>query len=255
MERYIYLCEDSIEGIFSAIYQAYEEKHGHAANEIRIRERQFNREFFCCYREVDTDFDRAVKVARTVERDISREAYYFLQKAGASCRSEKADAMYRFVVEGLQTGSRVLRHLTTPYMHTLCDIEKNINNEICHWTEFLRFEELENGMLFARINPKNAVLPFMADHFSDRFSGEDWMIADTIHQTVLIHTGNQDCLYASMEEVEWDGLKLQYAAEEETLQELWKLFVDAIAIRERKNCNLQTQLLPLRFRKYMKEFS
>ena len=38
MERHIYLCEDSAEGIFSAIYKAYEDRYGHANNEIRIEE-------------------------------------------------------------------------------------------------------------------------------------------------------------------------------------------------------------------------
>ena len=38
------------------------------------------------------------------------------------------------------------------------------------------------------------------------------------------------------------------------MQKLWKLFVDTIAIKERTNRNLQRQLLPLWFRKYMKEY-
>ena len=61
-------------------------------------------------------------------------------------------------------------------------------------------------------------------------------------------------MYAAMEEVDFDELSLQYSEDEKDMQKLWKLFVDTIAIKERKNRDLQRQLLPLWFRKYMKEY-
>ena len=81
------------------------------------------------------------------------------------------------------------------------------------------------------------------------------MIADTVHRTVLIHRKKQGCNYLSMEEADFDKWELKYSEEEQDMQKLWKLFVDTIAIRERVNPKLQRQLLPLRFRKYMNEFS
>ena len=36
MVRHIYLCENSAEGIFSAIYRAYEEGYPHEHNEVVI---------------------------------------------------------------------------------------------------------------------------------------------------------------------------------------------------------------------------
>lgn len=255
MERHIYLCEDSLEGIFSAIYRAYEDRYGHANSEIQIEKEGFNRQFFCEYHMVETNYDRALKVARTVQRDISGQAYDFVQKAAVSYQPEKADAIYRFLIEGLHVGDRALQHLTAPHMQILLGIVRHVDNEILHFREFLRFEELENGALFGRINPKNAMLPYLADHFEDRFSGERWVIADTVHRTILIHGENQHAVYATMEEADLEELDLTYSTEEEQMQKLWKLFVDSIAIRERVNRNLQRQMLPLRFRKYMKEFS
>lgn len=253
-QRYCYLCEDSLEGIFSAIYRAYEDRHGHKANEIRIRETAFNQELFCEYIAVETDFDRALKVARTVQRDISRPAYEFIQRSAISCIPEKADAIYRFIQYGLTIGDRIMDCLTLPFVQTLYDIDKRVYNEIYHWKEFLRFQELADGSLFARINPKSNLLPWLADHFADRYSGEDWVIADTVHRTVLFHRKDQGCMYAAMEEVDFDELSLPYSEDEKDMQKLWKLFVDTIAIKERKNRDLQRQLLPLWFRKYMKEY-
>lgn len=255
MERHIYLCEDSAEGIFSAVYRAYEEKRGHAGNEIRVAGQDFNRELFCEYHTVETDFDRAVKVARTIRRDISGQAYDFVHRCAGSYQPEKADAIYRFIQEGLRIGNRALDHLTAPHMQTLYAINRNISNEIHYFIEFLQFEELENGTLFGRINPKSAVLPYLAGHFEDRFSGERWVIADTVHRTMLIHGVDQRTAYVEMSEADFDELELAYSSEEKKFQELWKVFVDSIAIKERINRDLQRQMLPLRFRKYRKDFS
>lgn len=255
MERHIYLCEDSAEGIFSAIYKAYEDQYGHENNEVRIRKTNYNHELFCEYHTVETDYERAVKVARTIQRNISGRAYEFVHKSAGSYQEEKADAIYRFVQEGLRLGEAALNHLTAPHMQILYAIDRNINNEIHYFKEFLQFEELENGALFGRINPKSAVLPYLAGHFEDRLSGERWIIADTIHRTMLIHGENQKAAYVGMSEVDLEELELSYSAEEAKLQKLWKVFVDSIAIRERINLDLQRQMLPLRFRKYRKDFS
>ena len=69
MERFLYLCENSLEGIFSGIYKAYEDRHSHEENEIRIYTPSFNRELFCRYISVETDYDRACKVARFPAKD------------------------------------------------------------------------------------------------------------------------------------------------------------------------------------------
>lgn len=252
--RKVYLCDDSMEGIFTAVYRAYAEKNGHRNNEIQIKKEGFNYQLFCEYIPVETDLEWAIKVARTIKREISPRAYQFICKVSASYREEKADAIYRFIIEGLHVGRRALEHLTAPHMQILCDIEKNINNEILRFIDFLRFEELENGVLFGRINPKSALLPFLADHFEDRFMNENWVIADTIHRTILIHEQQKTTNYIRLEEVDFEQLDLVYSDDEEDMQKLWKSFVDTIAIKERVNPKLQRQMLPLRFRKFMKEF-
>lgn len=253
--RYVYRCENCAEGIFSAVYRAYEERHGHENNVIRIRQQGENYQLFSQYIEVETDYGRALKVARTIGRDISPRAYDLVLSVSLCYMPEKADAIYRFIIDGLRLGGRVMDHLTAPYMQTMLALERQILNEAHFWVEFLRFEELANGMLFARINPKSVVLPRIAEHFADRFSGEEWVIADTVHRTVMIHRRNESPVYAALADVDLDKLRLEYSDEEKDMQKLWKTFVDTIAITERINPDLQRQMLPLRYRKYMKEFS
>lgn len=252
-EKYIYLCEDTFEGILTAVYNAYEDRHGHEKNKIIISEGMYHQELFATYISVDTDYEKAVKVARTMQNKVSQEVYELIQKTSVSFNAGKADAIYRVIILALKMGSRVLDYLTEPNVQFLMELERHIANEIQHEIQFLRFEELANGALFARINPKNTLLPYLAEHFSDRFSGEDWLIADTVHGGVLVHEKNKGCSLVSAEDIDFDALELSYSEGEELWQKLWKRFVDSIAIKERINPKLQMQMLPLRFRKYMKE--
>lgn len=252
-ETYIYLCENSFEGILTAVYNAYEDRHGHEKNKILISEGMYHQELFATYIPVETDYEKAVKVARTMQNKVSPEVYEFIQKTSVSFDLGKADAIYRVIILALKMGNRVLDYLTEPSVQFLMELERHISNEIQREIQFLRFEELANGTLFARINPKNELLPYLAEHFSDRFSGENWLIADTVHGGVLAHEKNRGCTLTRAEEVDFDALELSYSEGEELWQKLWKRFVDSIAIQERVNPKLQMQMLPLRFRKYMKE--
>ena len=60
--------------------------------------------------------------------------------------------------------------------------------------------------------------------------------------------------FLELDDVDFDSFTPEYSEDEELWQKLWKRFVDTIAIKERINPRLQMQMLPLRFRKYMKEF-
>ena len=167
---------------------------------------------------------------------------------------EKADVIYRVIILALQMGNQVLDHLTDPNVALLFKMERNANNEILHEQGFLRFEELASGVLFARINPKNAILPYLAYHFADRFPEENWVIADTTHGSMMIHERGKGCSYIHAKDEDFDRLLLSYSEEEEVFQKLWKRYIDSVGIKARENISLQNQMLPLRFRKYMKEF-
>lgn len=253
--KHIYLCDNSIDGIFSAIYAAYESNYGHNNNSIMICDGEYNREIFSDYIDVATDYDKALKVAHTISSKISPQALTVIQRASASYDIDKANAIYQVVVLGLAYGPCVLDQLTQPAVLKLFTLDRNVNNEIMHLNGFLRFKELRSHALFAKINPKNNILPYLANHFTDRFPEENWAIADTVHQSAIFHKKHEGSTYLSLRDVNLDELVHDYSDDELFMQKLWKHFVDTIAIESRVNTNLQRQNLPIRFRKYMSEFN
>ena len=64
--RYIFICDDSLEGIFSGVYTAWEARVGHENVELRTWEPE-NLELFCEYIHVDTEMEKAEKVLRTMK--------------------------------------------------------------------------------------------------------------------------------------------------------------------------------------------
>lgn len=248
----IFLCNDSVDGIFSGIYDAWASKLGHA--NVKLQMEQTNYELFAEYQEVPVDGGKAAKVAGTLRRRMGEEDYTHIYQAALSKDSDKAECIYRTVVQGLAADNPglIMRKLQDPFVCRVFEMSRNIGNEAHHYLGFLRFRELKNGVLFSEIQPDNQVLPLIGEHFADRFPNEHFLIYDSRHQVFVVHEA-----YKQWVLVEGETLNREMAddeSENEALfQELWKGFHKTIAIKERRNLRLQQQVLPLKFRKYLPE--
>lgn len=253
MIQRIYVCDGTMDGIFTAIYDAWAGKYGH--NNIRLMEQEpfTNLEFFSEYIEVKTDEEKAFKVARTIPKRISEYAYYLVCNCCLSKMSGRSDAIYRFLLLGFSVGDKVVEQLAHPYVQPVFNMYRNVNNEVLHYKGFLRFNELRNGILSARIRPENNILSLLAPHFTDRFQNENWIIYDEGRKQAAIHRAEQNWIMVDGGVLEEEKL-LEYSEQETELQKSWKAFVNSIGIKERENPKLQSQMLPYRYREFMNEF-
>ena len=252
-EKYI-ICEDSLEGIFTAIYDAYALREGHEHIHVQVGEED-NYRLFASYLYSQPDFVKTDKVIRTLKSRLGEEVYLTLCRAVASFYPDKGEAVYRTVVEGITGGKgrRTMENLRNPYFARTFELARRTANEAHHEIEFLRLKELEQGILYAKIGPENNVLSFIMPHFADRLSPENFMIHDEKRELFGVHPARKDWYLVSGA----DGLmqeSLTWSQKEFKYQELFALFHNTIAINERKNSSLQQQMLPLRFRDYMVEF-
>lgn len=81
---------------------------------------------------------------------------------------DKANAVYQTIVAALYSpkGARVLDSLSNPYIYRVFELSRATVSEAHHLKGFLRFSELQNGILFSTIHPKNNALPILAEHFT-----------------------------------------------------------------------------------------
>lgn len=259
---YIFLCEDSIDGIFTGVYDAWASRLGYKNISLTTCPPD-NYTLFDEYITVQTDYEKSGKVARTLQNHLGEETYSELCQAiyaqeepsGKKKAMDKADAVYKTIVLALslKDGSKVLHYLGEPYINRVFQLSLSMGNEAHHLLGFLRFKELENGILFARIHPKNDVLPFLGEHFSDRLPQEDFMIYDIPRKKALLHPKGRTFFITDTHDVDEKILE-RFSEKEQEYQRLWRRFVDCIAIEGRINPKLRNQNLPLRFRQDIVEF-
>lgn len=251
----IYVCSDTVTGIFSGIYDAW--KTGKTEEECGIALKgMLEQQLFCDYVEVEETEHKAIAVEALIKKHLGRQAYWDIYHAVLSSDREKGDAVLgtMLAAKTLSDSTKIMEHLSHPKVEKVFELSRNVGGEAHALKGFLRFRELENGVLYARITPKAQVLTCLAPHFADRLPLENWMIHDKTHNMFVVHEAGKKWVLL------WDELwndideNLQFSEKEMEYERLWKGFCHTIAIESRENPRCQLQHLPLRFRPNMVEF-
>lgn len=252
--RTIYICEDTVTGIFSAIYDAW--KAGEDAGRCGIGLRgQMEQELFCSYTEVEESEKKAEAVERMILKHLGEKAYWDIYHALLSHDAGKGTAILGAMLEArrIPDSTRIMEHLSHPMVEKVFELSRNVGGEAHVLKGFVRFRELANGILYSEITPKNRVLTCLAPHFADRLPVENWMIYDKTHREIVLHEKKKRWILLTGEEpdVEWIS---RLSENEEEFSELWRGFCRTISIASRENSRCQRQHLPLWYRKNMVEF-
>lgn len=192
----IYVCEDCVDGIFTGVYNAWASRLGHANVVLRIAG-PANLELFADYKTVETDAQKAQKVADTIRRRMGENSYEMIYRAALANAPEKADCIYRVLAVGLSrhTDSRTAHHLIEKLQDVnacrVFELSRKVQNEAHRYEGFVRFREMRGGFLFSEIEAENQVLPLVGEHFSNRFPNEHFLILDHHSGDCLVHAARQ----------------------------------------------------------------
>lgn len=199
-------------------------------------------------RRIDTDEEKARRVAASIPQKMGREAPDFLRRAFLSCLPDKELYMLKFMYLGYEHGPRVMRMLSDDVVHRLWSSVRFLNGETEKYRGFLRFS-VHNGVLLSVIRPNNHVLPFLLAHFRGRFPGEKFLIYDRTHRMLCAYGGGRSWVEEAVD------FELPDADEEEGhYRSLWRLFYDTVAIKERENPRCRMGHMPKRYWEHMTEF-
>ncbi len=242
----IYLCEDSLEGVFSGIYEAI--KNGEAADQSKVIAGEIdNYELFANYITVEKNEKHTMEISKLIYKRLGSEGYMDICRALSSEDAAKADAVYHTVLSGSNMGN-----LADTHVRKVFELSRGANNELLHQLGFLRFAELANGILFAKMAPKNNIISFIAPHFADRLPLENFVIYDEKRELFVIHPASKECILVVGEKLD-EEMVGQFSEKEEKYRHLFCHFCKTIGIESRRNLKLQRQMLPIRFREYMPE--
>ena len=131
---------------------------------------------------------------------------------------------------------------------TFQDEDYKIQREIHRMMGFLRFSPNEKGVFVARCAPDHYVLPALEDYCSARFGETPWMVIDEKRNLCLSRLPGETAKITVYQEP-------AAAAGKDEWEELWQHYHKTINNEDRKNLNLQKQLMPKRYWKYLPEKS
>lgn len=253
----IYICTDSITGIFSAVYEAWKDRRREGASGIAIQG-SVEPELFCEYREILEKESKAEAVERMILGNLGQDVYHHIYYAALSRDDQKGEAILGTLLAArkIRQPRKIMEHLVNPSVEKVFELSRAVGNEAHLLTGFVRFQELENGILFADITPKNQVLPCLGAHFQERFPLENWMIRDKNRDMFVVHESGRRWVLVQEEDMEGrlDARLSRLSDQEEEMQKLWREFCNTISIKERENPKCQRTHLPLRYRPNMTEF-
>ena len=252
--KVILICEDSMEGIFTAVYDGWIYAGRGKMVEIRT-EMPDNLELFSRYEQIKTNQEKSVKVGRSVRRKLGAEVYENICYAAAAYHQDKGTAIFYVLRQALGAGAckgNIMENMADPYVNLVARLHTKVWHEYHRFLGFIRFRKVGGGVLFSKITPENDVLVMLGPHFADRFPNEQWMIYDDRRHKVLLHRQGGECVLHTGVSLSEDYCgNLEDSEEYETL---WRAFCKSITIEERKNPHLQQQLVPQKFQKNMLEF-
>lgn len=241
----VYLYDGTLEGFLCCVYESYVRRE--IPTDIRTEKSQAT--FLEETEWIKTDFSHAQKVYVSLDKRICLEAQDFIRNVFLTNEPEKEILMYRFISMGYTAGRAILDKLTDDTIFRLNKAVKNLMRESHNFKGFLRFTAYDR-VLVSCISPKNRVLPLLADHFSDRFPDETFLIYDKTHRMALVHKP-EGTLLTSVDKLTLPPIE----DAEKAYRALWRCFQSTIAIEERKNPKCQMNHMPRRFWDEMTEFS
>ena len=245
-------CEDSLEGILTAIYDAFVEKNKRGDYHdgdisIAIGENH-TMSLFAEEIAVTTDIEKAQKTLLSIQKKISYLAYKKVLSALCHYDFNRGNVVLGFLIKGFPMGARIMEDMADPYVMRVIELARKVDNESHLFCGFVRFYDL-GKFLYAEIEPKCHVLPQVMEHFADRYPNEHYVIYDKKRQVALIHLAFGDSFFVS-----GDAWNIDLNQHEDYFERLWSQYFKTIAIEERYNPRCQNNLIPKWYRKHMPEF-
>lgn len=252
----VLLHDGSLDGIFTAVYDGFVLKNERYRDcyddNIGIADiNNYEPQLFREYIEVETDSNKAAKTVDAMLKKIGKAGYELAFGVACHFSEEAGEVLFGYLVRGFKVGRKVVEMLTDSYVERAFELSRKTYNEAHYFREFVRFSDVR-GRLYSKIEPKCYVLPMICNHFSDRFPAENWIIYDAVHHVAAVHPKYSEWFFTDDTDTDFDRIE---AMSRDEYVDLWKLFVDTIAIEQRKNERCQNNHLPKWYRKNMTEWN
>ncbi|WP_165251609.1 TIGR03915 family putative DNA repair protein [Adlercreutzia sp. ZJ304] len=244
-----YVYDGTLEGLLSSVFEAYINKEDPAdvvpagLIQLRLAQRIFS---------VSTNWEYAERVRRGIIRKCGRRTFFQIAKASVSSRADAGVSIYRFIryaMDKHKGRSQAISNISHPAVSHLFEITRSVDNECEHIRQFARFEHLKDDgvqVWFAKVNPKDSVVPLVLGHFVERFNVQPFIIFDEVHGVAGVWDGIKKRLVQT-DSADILSVMPMRSATEIDMQEAWRTFYRSVSIDSRYNPELRRHFMPMRF--------
>ena len=245
--RAVYLYDGSFEGFLSAVFEAWHvntECFGNIKAEQNRMPAFYDRNI-----RVETDPDKSGRVRKWLREKLSRDTEERIYEYFLSDDSDRERRIYFYLRACHRLGRWVDSYLIDPAVAEFLKAEKRFRSEYHRMCGFTRFKLLEENVLFSEIVTDYNQLAGLGSFFLDRMPGQRFIIYDSRRSKAVLSNGMQ---LAMFDHFRVDSINER--TDGDHFENLWKGYLKALTIEERRNYKLQRRLLPLKYRKCMTEF-
>lgn len=246
MREYIY--DGSFEGLLTAIFYAYPEKE----NVLITRASNYTLHLLNQPLEISSEEDKFERVYTSIKDKLSssilKTIYYIYLSEIPGCENLILDYLRLCYTHGVQI-NLAKNHDTIINVDML---SKKVSHEAHQFIGFVRFSEISPMYFYSKIEPDYNILPLLIEHFTTRFSDQNFIIHDVKRKVALVYN-LEDAYLKELSENE-NILFSQYESKD-GFEDLFRSFYTSVTITERTNPRLHRRLMPLRYRKYLVELT
>lgn len=248
--------DGSMAGLLTAVFEAFERK---ARASARIAPAAtLVPDAFAERVDVPTDFHKARRVWKGLQRQLSAESLDQIWNCFLSELPEREDMILAFIRYVFEHPDRpVDQDFGHPAVLWIAQTSRRVWREKHRMEAFVRFQELGDGLYYAVIDPDFDVLPLIAKHFRSRYADQHWLIYDSRRKKGLHYEPASEQLSdVDLEPATGPAGAPQpdlLSANEGWYQQLWKDYFKSTGIDARRNPVLHLRHVPHRYWKNLIE--
>ena len=244
--RVLFCYDGTLEGFFSVVFHAFASKcRPGGIAESSMAQPELGQPV----QDISTNMAHAERVRVGLATRCGAQCYEKVKKAFLSCAQGRELVLLDYIVYAMEVGHRVQDAQAHMVVAQVEKLARSVELECEKMQQFVRFQELEGGVFFARINPKCNVLPLVMGYFSGRYNAQPFLIYDEVHHIAGVYNTQHYTLVLT------DSIDIPNISEgEREYQRLWKTFYDSVCGEQRYNPGLRQRFIPLRLRKNLTEF-
>jgi len=240
----ILVYDKTFEGFLSLVYEVYYSKL-----KIEDIKKQMPQTLFLDdIVKIDYDEKKTLKVLEALKQKFKKQHFETILNIFMCDENDFELDLLSFIILGFKD-QKQLDNINNSCVFNIQNLQKELFMVKHRMTGFLRFEELEDGTLYAKLDTRFNLVYFLGKHFLKRFNNQKYIIHDIKRQLAFI---KNDCFLGVQNISSFDIPIL--SKDEEKFKKLWKVFFDSVSISSRENKKVQQQFVPLIYRTFMSEF-